>query len=147
MAEQFVHSDPQISVAKMRIFVEQMLVGLYRQLGFAFAPRPTLIDLLEGDEFKTHTPKVVLLKLDAIRIHGNKAAHGDTISAKTAQWLLRELYDVGRWLYLADVGGKIEDLPTFQLPAPPSEAGQASRVRDNYGRVGSACVTGADSEP
>ena len=132
MAEQFVQSDPQISTAKMRIFVEQMLVGLYRQLGFAFAPRPSLIDLLEGDEFKAQTPKVVLLKLDAIQIHGNKAAHGDTISIKTAQWLLRELYDVGRWLYLAHVGGKAEDLPAFRLPAPLGEAGQASgtRVRD-----------------
>ena len=132
MAEQFAYSDPQISATKMRIFVEQMLVGMYRQLGFAVAPRPTLIDLLEGDEFKTHTPKVVLIKLDAIRIHGNKAAHGDTVSTKTAQWLLRELYDVARWLYLADVGGKIEDLPTFRLPAPPGEAGQAAegRTRD-----------------
>ena len=132
MAEQFAYSDPQISATKMRIFVEQMLVGLYRHLGFAFAPRPTLIDLLEGDEFKSHTPKVVLLKLDAIRIHGNKAVHGDTISTKTAQWLLRELYDVGRWLYLADVGGKVEDLPAFRLPAPTDEVGHAAetRVRD-----------------
>jgi hypothetical protein len=54
MAEQYVHSDPSSAVAKMRIFTEQMLIGLYRQLGFSFAPKPKLIDLLEGDEFQAH---------------------------------------------------------------------------------------------
>src|SRR5450755_2366755 len=91
LAEQDLHSDPSSAVAKMRIFTEQMLVGLYRQLGFSFAPKPKLIDLLEGDEFQAHAPKVVKLKLDAIRIHGNKASHGETISPKTAEWLLHEL--------------------------------------------------------
>jgi type I restriction enzyme, R subunit len=131
MAEQFVHSDAQVAATKMRIFVEQMLAGLYRQLGFAHAPKPKLIDLLEGDEFKAHAPKVVWLKLDAIRVHGNKAAHGDIISSKISQWLLRELYDVARWLYLAHVGGKLEDLEPFKLPPVPSTAqAAASRGSD-----------------
>ena len=125
LAEQYLHSDPSSAVAKMRIFTEQMLVGLYRQLGFSFAPKPKLIDLLESDEFQAHAPKVVRLKLDAIRIHGNKASHGETITPKTAQWLLRELYDVGRWLYLAHVGGRMEDLAPFQLPKAPNAAGNA----------------------
>jgi type I restriction enzyme R subunit len=128
-AEQHLHSDPSSAVAKMRIFTEQMLVGLYRRLGFSFAPKPKLIDLLEGDEFQAHAPKVVRLKLDAIRIHGNKASHGDTITPKTAQWLLRELHDVGRWLYLADVGGKMEDLNPFQLPKVPDAGGKVAEVR------------------
>jgi type I restriction enzyme R subunit len=129
MAEQFVHSDPEVSATKMRIFVEQMLAGIYRQLNFAIAPKPKLIDLLEGDEFKSHAPKVVQLKLDAIRIHGNKAAHGDAISGKTAQWMLRELFDVGRWLYLAHVGGKVEDLPAFRLPALPTQNAKPAEAR------------------
>lgn len=129
LAEQYLNSDPSSAVAKMRIFTEQMLVGLYRQLGFSFAPKPKLIDLLEGDEFQAHAPKVVRLKLDAIRIHGNKASHGETITPKTAQWLLRELHDVGRWLYLAHVGGKMEDLGPFQLPETPDAVGKTSDVR------------------
>ena len=34
MAEQYLHADPQTAVAKMRIFTEQMLIGIYRRLGF-----------------------------------------------------------------------------------------------------------------
>lgn len=129
MAEQYVHSDPSSAVAKMRIFTEQMLIGLYRQLGFSFAPKPKLIDLLEGDEFQAHAPRVVRLKLDAIRIHGNKASHGETITPKTAQWLLRELNDVGRWLYIAHVGGKMSDLAEFQLPKAPATGGKTAEGR------------------
>jgi type I restriction enzyme, R subunit len=127
MAELYLNSDPQTAVAKMRIFVEHMMTSLYRRLGFNSDPRPKLIDLLEGEEFQNYAPKVVRLKLDALRIHGNRASHGDTVSPTTAQWLLRELYDIGRWLYLAQVGGKIGEISAFQLPKPlpnaPSLAG------------------------
>jgi type I restriction enzyme R subunit len=131
MAEQYLHSDPQASVTKMRIFVEQMAVSLYRQLGFDFSPKPKLIDLLEGAEFQNFAPKVVRLKLDAIRVHGNKAAHGDRISTKTAEWLLRELYDIGRWLYLALIGGKADDLPAFQLPRMPANQSAEKETRQD----------------
>lgn len=129
LAEQYLNSDPSSAVAKMRIFTEQMLLGLYRQLGFSLAPKPKLIDLLEGDEFQAYASKVIRLKLDAIRIHGNKASHGETITPRTAQWLLRELYDVGRWLYLAHVGGKMEDFSPFELPKTPDAGSKTSEVR------------------
>ena len=129
MAEQYVHSDPQASVTKMRLFVEHMATGLYRQLGYQLPPKPKLVELIEGAEFQTYAPRTVRLKLDAVRIHGNKAAHGDEVSQKSAQWLLREIYDIGRWLYLAHVGGRLDDLPTFQLPKPPTEAGKTTETR------------------
>ena len=127
MAEQYLHSDPQTSVAKMRLFAEQMMIGLYRRLGFDTSPKPKLIDLLEGAEFEAHAPRAVRLKLDAIRIHGNKAAHGEAITPRTAQWLLRELYDIGHWLHLANVGGKLEDLREFQLPTRAKDPSQKER--------------------
>ena len=37
-------------------------------------------------------------KLNALRLHGNKAAHGDEPSSQTASWLLKEAFDVARWL-------------------------------------------------
>jgi type I restriction enzyme, R subunit len=126
MAEQYLHADPQTAVAKMRIFTEQMLAGIYRRLGFEPGPKPKLIDLLESAEFQAYAPRVVRLKLDAIRIHGNKASHGDKISPKTAQWLLRELYDVGRWLYLTHCGGQLEELSAFKLPEAPVEGARSS---------------------
>jgi type I restriction enzyme R subunit len=103
-----------------------MLTGIYRRLGFDPGPKPKLIDLLEGAEFEAHAPRVVRLKIDAIRIHGNKASHGDKISPKTAQWLLRELYDIGRWLYLAHDGGKLEELSPFKLPEAPVDVAQST---------------------
>jgi type I restriction enzyme R subunit len=126
MAEQYLHADPQTAVAKMRIFTERMLSGIYRRLGFDPGLKPKLIDLLEGAEFQAHAPRAVYLKLDAIRIHGNKAAHGDKISPKTAQWLLRELYDIGRWLYLAHDGGKLEELSAFKLPGAPADGARST---------------------
>ena len=67
-------------------------------------------------------PRGVLLKLDAIRIHGNKASHGGAVSAPTAQGLLKELFDIAKWFYVVHVRGKSEDLPNFALPPRPPQS-------------------------
>ena len=51
MVEQYMRSDASSAVTKMRIFTEQMLITLYRQLGFRVTPKPKLIALFEGDKF------------------------------------------------------------------------------------------------
>lgn len=124
-AEQYVHSDPQSAVAKMRIFVERMTLGLYKLLKFEYPPQSGLIELLQGSEFCTVVPRVVLDKLHTIRIRGNKAAHGETPKTQDAASLLKELFDVARWLFVSQAGGAAAQLPAFSPPSPQADAYEA----------------------
>lgn len=121
-AEAYVHSDPQSALAKMRIFAEQMTLGLYKILKFNYPPRPDLLDLLNGSEFREIVPRVVLDKLHTIRIQGNKAAHGETPRASAALTLLKELFDVARWLFVSQGGGTVDQLPAYKAPSPVAPA-------------------------
>ena len=75
-AESYAHADPASALVKLRLFAENLTKDIYRDLRLPKPEEPTLIDLLKSDAFAAITPKVVLNKLHALRIHGNKAAHG-----------------------------------------------------------------------
>lgn len=53
-----------------------MIGGVYSRLGLPSPLQSNLIDLLQIAAFREVTPKVVQDKLHALRIHGNRAAHG-----------------------------------------------------------------------
>ncbi|UHQ55321.1 DEAD/DEAH box helicase family protein [Microbulbifer sp. YPW16] len=121
-AEQYVQSDPQSALTKLRNFAERSVDIVYRALRL---PRPQMakfMEMLSNDAFEAVTPKVVLDKFHAIRIHGNKAAHGDKVSAQSAQWLLREAHDLARWIYATHGDGDVSSLQPFELPEPPKSA-------------------------
>lgn len=113
-AEHYVHPDPASALIKLRTFVEQMVARIYGAHGLPKPYQPNLLDLLKNESFQSTVPPVILDKLHAVRIHGNKAAHGEAVEAKTAVWLLRECFDLGCWLYLALGQGKQEDLPQYR---------------------------------
>lgn len=115
-AEQYVHPDPQSALIKLRLFAERMVDGIYQHLNLPRLPQAHLIDLLNNDSFRAVTPSGVLDKLHAVRMHGNKAAHGETPSQNTALWLLRECYDLGRWFFIAYLEGDQTDCPPYQEP-------------------------------
>jgi type I restriction enzyme, R subunit len=71
---------------------------------------------LRNPSFVAITPKVVLDKLHALRIHGNKAAHGDQAHSRNALWLLQEAYDLARWLYIQYGDGTIASILPFRTP-------------------------------
>lgn len=127
-AEQYAHPDPQSALVKLRLFAERMVDGIYQQLGLLKLPQAHLIDLLNNDSFRAVTPNVVLDKLHAVRIHGNKAAHGETISQNTALWLLRECHDLARWFFMVYLGGERADCPNYQEPPAGGLAG-ATKAR------------------
>lgn len=121
-AEQYAHSDPASALTKLRNFAERAVDHVYQELNL---PRPQMakfMEMLTNPAFEAVTPKVVIDKLHAIRIHGNKAAHGDKVSAQSAQWLLRETYDLARWLYATYKNGDVASLDEFKLPEPPRSA-------------------------
>jgi type I restriction enzyme R subunit len=91
-AEQYAHTDPQSSLTKLRNFAELSVEIVYKELGL---PRPQMakfMEMLSNHAFEAVTPKVVVDKFHAIRIHGNKAAHGDKVTNQNAQWLFVNLH-------------------------------------------------------
>ncbi|MFH1301278.1 MAG: DUF4145 domain-containing protein, partial [Planctomycetota bacterium] len=115
-AESYAHSDSIGSIAKLRVFCEQIVFWLHHDLRLPQPPRPNLIDLLDNQSFRDVVPEVVLSKLHALRIEGNKALHGNRGDTTSALRLLQDAYNVGRWLHLTYAKGNIEDCPKFTEP-------------------------------
>lgn len=124
-AEQYVHTDPQSALVKLRTYIERMVDVIYMELGLKKPVQPNLIDLLNDDTFRDVVPKVVLDKMHALRIHGNKAAHGEKTSQANGLWLLREAYDLGRWFYVAYASGDAKDCPQYREPPVGGALGES----------------------
>ena len=83
-AESYAHADPASALVKLRLFAENLTKDIYRELRLPKPDLPTFVDLLKNDAFTAITPKVVLDKLHALRMHGNKAAHGEPVRSQHA---------------------------------------------------------------
>lgn len=121
-AEHYAQADPQSAQTKLRNFAERCVDIVYSELVLPRAPMSKFMELLSNDAFEAVTPKVVVDKLHAIRIHGNKAAHGDKVTEQNAQWLLKEAFDLGRWLFATYSKGDIGAIKDFEQPKPPQSA-------------------------
>ena len=117
-AEAYAHDDPASAVVKLRLFAENLTKDIYRDLGLPKPEHATFVDLLSNQSFAAITPKVVLAKLHALRIHGNKAAHGEPATTRSALWLLQEAFDLGRWLFIQYGKGDAGSIPAFEQPPP-----------------------------
>ena len=80
-AEQYAHPDPPSAVAKLRTFAEQVVQFIYHKHGLPKPYQCNLNDLLTNASFAQVVPKVISSKLHSLRIHGNKAAHGESVLA------------------------------------------------------------------
>jgi len=117
-AEAYVHNDPASALVKLRLFAENLTKDIYRGLGLPKPEHASFVDLLGNQSFAAITPRVVLDKLHALRIHGNKAAHGEPATTRNALWLLQEAFDLGRWLFVQYGKGDPKSIPAFAQPAP-----------------------------
>lgn len=126
-AESYVHADPASALVKLRLFAENLTKDIYRELRLPKPDLPTLVDLLKNDAFIAITPKVVLDKLHALRMHGNKAAHGESVRSQHALWLLKEAHDLARWMCVRYGQAKADQLPAFQQPASPGQVEERER--------------------
>jgi type I restriction enzyme, R subunit len=119
-AEAYCFNDPASANIKLRTYCETLVGGLHSRLRL---PKPipvSLMELLRNESFIAITPRVVIDKLHAIRIHGNKAAHGEKPSSQTSLWLIREAFDIGRWLCATYSSQAVENLE-FVTPQAPSQ--------------------------
>lgn len=115
-AEHYVRSDPSSALTKLRSFAEKLVNGIYLELDLPKPIESNLNNLLNNSFFTQNIPDIVIKKLHAIRMHGNKAAHGDSPSIQLASSLIREAYDLARWVFITFGGATLEDCPQFQDP-------------------------------
>ena len=118
-AEACAHADPASALVKLRLYAENVTKDLYRDLRLPKPEQPAFVDLLKNAAFVSVRPKVVLDKLHALRIHGNKAAHGDEAKPQSVLWLLKESHDLARWLLVQYAKAKPADIPVFKQPQAP----------------------------
>ena len=124
-AEAYAHEDPASALVKLRLFAENLTKDIYRDLGLPKPEHATFVDLLGNEAFAAITPKVVLDKLHALRIHGNKAAHGEPATTRNALWLLQEAFDLSRWLFIQFGKGDARSIPGFTQP--PAERDEETK--------------------
>ena len=128
-AESYVHADPASTLVKLRMFAEHVTKDIYSVLRLPKPEQPSFVDLLKNDAFTAITPKVVLNKLHALRMHGNKAAHGEPVRVQHVLWLLKEAHDLARWLCVQYDNAKAGGLPAFAKPPVPGHAEEKERRR------------------
>lgn len=126
-AEAYAHSDPIGSISKLRTFCEESAKFIHYELRLSRLIRPNLIDLLDDYSFKSAVPPVVLSKMHTLRIEGNHAVHSSKGDTTSALRLMKDAYDLGRWLFVNFANGKIEDCPQFTQP--PEGGTEASERR------------------
>ncbi len=128
-AEAYAHTDPASALVKLRLFSEVLTKHIYCALRLSQPDHSTLIDLLQDSDFSAVTPKVVLDKLHALRIHGNKAAHGERTTSQSALWLLKEAHDLSRWLSVRFGNSEAREIAAFIQPHPPHAKQKHERRR------------------
>lgn len=122
-AEQYAGPDPSSALVKLRAYVESMVSRIYTAYGVPRPWQPSLNDLLNNQAFTALLPPVVLDKFHAIRIHGNKAAHGEQQNTQKALWLLKEAYDLACWFFVSQCGGKADQCPPYREITPSAAGG------------------------
>jgi type I restriction enzyme, R subunit len=128
-AEQYVYQEPSTSLIKLRVFAEKVVEFLYYQYGLIRPVQANLIDLLNEYTFRLAIPDVIQSKLHHLRIKGNKAAHGEKAGPEVALQMVREGYDLGRWLVLTHARNKSMVIPAFREPSPTIESDSKSQLK------------------
>ncbi|MCK5862073.1 MAG: DEAD/DEAH box helicase family protein, partial [Candidatus Hydrogenedentes bacterium] len=100
-AEHYAYSDPAGTLIKLRQFGENLVASFFQHYQIPREPRANFLDFLKNDTFLNSVPNVVLNKLHAVRIQGNRAVHSTgPVNTEKALWILREAFDLSRWFSL-----------------------------------------------
>ena len=126
-AEAYAHSDAVGAIAKLRMYCEQVVEWIHHDQRLPKPYQANLNDLLANQPFRDVVPEVVLSKLHALRKEGNKSIHGNAGDPTSALRLLREAFNIGRWLHVTYASGNIEDCPEFTDPPQGGVEGAAQR--------------------
>jgi hypothetical protein len=120
-AERYAHTDPHTVAVKLRCFAEALVGFLFKELRLPSESSDGFFEKLKYPCFQDAVGEAVLQKLHALRMLGNKAAHGCSMDAGTSLQLIEEAYLLGQWLWKTYSGDSLESYPPYEPPAKPSE--------------------------
>lgn len=126
-AEAYTHTDAVGAISKLRMFCEQVVEWIHHDQRLPKPYQANLNDLMANQSFKDIIPEVVLSKLHALRKEGNKSVHGNAGDTTTALRLLREAFNVARWLHVTYARGNAADCPAFVEPPKGGVEGDKQR--------------------
>lgn len=116
-AEQYMTSDPQSALVKLRCFGEKWVAITYGLLDLDSYRYRKFIDRLENAQFiESIGDPNILDKLDAIRKVGNRAVHEGRFHKQDPLSLLKEAQILSYWLLLFAKKGCKEDIKAFVTP-------------------------------
>lgn len=128
-AEKYLYTDPAGSAVKLRMFTEKYVNILYSLLHITPDPEiNSLNDLMRNRSFSIKLPRPVLNMLHSLRINGNKAAHGTEITLQNTEGMLKEAYDLSKWLYITYYEGKAENIPCYISPPDLEEIREKEKL-------------------
>lgn len=96
-ALEYLSSDPQSSLTKMRIVLEKMLLAHYRSKMEKEPPRPMIGDMLSEKIFIASIPRRVFYRMQSIKDMSNLGPHGEEVECADAIRVMRDLLDVLEW--------------------------------------------------
>ncbi|MEH6540870.1 ATP-dependent DNA helicase [Halopseudomonas sp.] len=145
-AERYVFADPHTAAIKLRCFAEVLVGVLYRDLRLPCEPGDGFFEKLKYPAFEDVVGEIVLQKLHALRMIGNKAAHGGVIDASVSLALIRDAYLIGQWFYKTYSGESADSYPSFTAPVEDTEPGspaddraeQLAKAKDELDRLEAA---------
>lgn len=117
-AEGYAYSDPQTAVIKLRCFAEVLVGIIFQDLRLPSDPGDGFFEKLKSPDFQDLVGPTILQKLHAVRLLGNKAAHGRSMNSQTSLYLIEEAYLVGQWFYKTYSGDISGHYPPFRPPEP-----------------------------
>lgn len=118
-AEEYVHSDPDSCMFKLRLMVETMAKKL-TNLQMSGDISKDLGSMLGSLERSGMIPKRQADCMHAIRRDGNAAVHGSATPPPTAMRRLKEAYKISGWFCKIIKRGSKVKLGDFVPPDPPS---------------------------
>jgi len=128
-AEHYAFNDPAGALTKLRLFTERVVDLVYDAFRLPKPYQANLNDLLNEDAFRARIPSVVQTKLHALRMHGNKAVHANQGTTPTALAMVREAFDIARWVFVTFDGGLASSIHAFVPPTPPADAKKLEKDR------------------
>ncbi|GAD61326.1 ATP-dependent DNA helicase [Aquipseudomonas alcaligenes] len=128
-AERYVFADPHTAAIKLRCFAEVLVGLLYRDLRLPSEPSDGFFEKLKYPAFQEVVGDIVLQKLHALRMIGNKAAHGGVIDAGVSLSLLGDAYLIGQWFFKTCSGESADSYPPFTPPVEAADSGSPADDR------------------
>lgn len=115
-AENYAYSDPQTAAIKLRCFAEVLVGIIFLDLSLPSEPGDGFFEKLKSPDFQDLVGPAILQKLHAVRLLGNKAAHGQSMDEQTSLYLIEEAYLVGQWFYKTYSGDISGHYPPYRPP-------------------------------